>query len=204
MGRRYSKICKLLGHTVYDADSLRPEKIIPNDFDAVILATPTKYHLDVINSYKIYEKPMLVEKPLYTTAEGHRLFEAGWFPKKLVRMINQYEYYLADTFEKETRVWPKEHTRTSKVTHYNYFKSGGDSIAWDCINVVGLADLDSDIELANDSLVWDCAINGRHLDIEKMDLAYIWNILDWTQKFDSNYDYIVHVHNRVFELLGEK
>jgi hypothetical protein len=67
---------------------------------------------------------------------------------------------------------------------------------------VGLADHDSDIELSNDSLVWDCAINGKQLDIEKMDLAYIWNILDWTQNFEPNYEYIVHAHSRVLGLLG--
>jgi hypothetical protein len=203
MGKRYAKICKLLGHTVYEADTLRPEKIIPNDFDGVILATPTRYHLDDINAYRSYGKPMLAEKPLFTDRKTWDLFDAGnWFPKDLVRMINQYEYYIAKRHMLGESVKVQEHTRTSKVTHYNYFRSGNDSIIWDCINIVGLADTDSDIELSNDSLVWDVAINGYQLDLSEMDSAYIWNVLDWTQNFDSNYDYIVHAHERCFELQG--
>jgi len=202
MGKRYVGICKLLGHTVYEADTLRPECKIPNDFDGIILATPTKWHLDQINYWMVYNKPMLVEKPLFTDHYEYKLFKLDTFPKKLVRMINQYEYYIAKRHMQSEYVKIQEHTRTSKVTHYNYFRSGNDTIIWDCINIVGLADTDSDIELSNDSLVWDVAINGYQLDLSEMDAAYIWNVLDWTQNFDSNYDYIVHAHNRCFELQG--
>ena len=202
MGKRYVGICKLLGHTVYEADTLRPDIFVPNDFDGLILATPTSSHLADIFAYAELCKPMLVEKPLFTKNDGPGVLALNSFPKFGVRMINQYEYYLAKRHMQGESVKIQEHTRTSKVTHYNYFRSGNDTIIWDCINIVGLADTDSDIELSNDSLVWDVAINGYQLDLSEMDAAYIWNVLDWTQNFDSNYDYIVHAHNRCFELQG--
>jgi hypothetical protein len=99
-------------------------------------------------------------------------------------MVNQYNW-----------ISPKN---TNKNTHYDFFKTGGDGLYWDCINVIGLAN--GLVEINNTSPIWSCAINGKSLSLFDVDISYIHMIEDWLLRPFSNWDYAVAAHKKVAEM----
>lgn len=155
MGSRYLAI---LRHLKVDAVGVDLGDPIPEDFDSVIIASPTSLHVDHVKVYAAFGVPMLVEKPLAKTMD-EALACCDWLDQHAVpiRMVNQYREL--GPFEGGGR------------TYYNYFRHGADGLVMDCISVVALAE--GDVVLREDSPVWLCAINGRMLSIEQMDDAYV-------------------------------
>ena len=194
MGSRYARIVEYLGLNPVIHDSWK-ENVNALDADLIIDAAPTSIRdHTVLFAEKRPKKRFLLEKPL---CKGANL---GDLPRN-IRMINQYEYYLADRLSGDVKII--EAVNTKKETVYDYWRSGKDGLIWDCINIVGLADDDSDLDLRQDSLIWNCVINNQVLDISKMDVAYVWNIYDWLIHQDENVDYIYRAHNRCQELSNE-
>lgn len=178
MGRRYTAILKLLGHMSIGVDIDTPG--ILSGIDGAIVATPTHTHFSLITDLIGLDIPILCEKPISKNYE--EILAVCAIDELNLRMINQYEMYdIPDNY--------------GGKTYYNYFKTGSDGLLWDCINIIGLAK--GDVDIKNDSPIWDCFINGFRLDLGDMDEAYIANIEDWLLKFDSNKKYILHSHTTV-------
>jgi hypothetical protein len=186
MGRRYALILKHLGHEPIVIDFGSQGTNHPGDIkkaDGIIIATPTKNHVSQILEYSEYKKPILCEKPFSKVfAEVEKAVNVDC----PLRMINQYEHYMLN--------WA-----AAGKTWYNYFKTGDDGLLWDCISIIGLAR--GEIAIKNDSVIWDCWINGKMLDIRWMDNAYIWMIQDWIAGNNDNKSYILKAHKRVMEMV---
>ncbi len=181
MGSRYALICKRLGLKVYGADiisfSSQLQQCAEEYVDGIIIATPTYTHMDAINIFASIEGiPILCEKPI----RKGKVQTSNHFN---VRMVNQYKYMIDENKKGQT--------------YYNYFKTGQDSLLWDCINIFGLAK--GKLKIKNDSPIWDCMINGQKLNLADMDQAYIDMIEDWVKNPINNHKYIEKTHKRVFE-----
>jgi len=190
MGRRYCSILRFLGVDHYIID-LKTDRMIQPNTTGLIVASPTDSHYGVINEFSGFSLPILCEKPLAKNREEFNTILN--YPGQL-RMINQYEYWFKS----------KQYTHNSKKsghTFYGYYNSGGDGINWDCINIIGLSNSDS-VNLSNEYPIWECWINGVRIPREEMDEAYIWNIEDWLNNYDSNRFYTIHAHNRVWDREG--
>jgi hypothetical protein len=194
MGKRYCAILKMLHieHYVLDIVTTNPSSVT-DDTTGIIIATPTEYHVKHLKYYAVYDKPILVEKPI--TKNKDELHEVLALPVP-IRMINQYEYYVINRDPVKIESVGQE----LRSTYYNYFKTGGDSLYWDVINIIGLT-TNGKVKIGDDSPIWDCWINGLKLDIAKMDEAYCWNIEDWVRKYDDNKAYIKKAHDRIFEIV---
>jgi hypothetical protein len=189
MGKRYCKILDKINVTydIYDVKVPFPVKY--DNFTGIIIATPTDTHYSILKELKDegYKGPILCEKPI--TKSKKELDEILSFGLKL-RMINQYEYYF---------IVDEEYPKSSKPDHYDYFKTGEDTLTWDCINIIGTNNF-NDVLIKNDSPVWLCQLRGKRLNIADMDWAYIWNITDWLIKGNENLSYIEKAHNKIFSI----
>ena len=197
MGLRYRVILNYLGVKVVPIDIGTPQEDLGN-CDAFLIATPTDTHIKLINYYAMFEKPILCEKPLSFEVEDVK--EICKSRKLKLRMINQYEYFEVQRKANLKDIKVLRIEDGSPKTSYNYYKSGGDGLLWDCINIIGLAQ--GTVDLSNESPIWKCTLNGIPLDLADMDLAYIWNLRHWMEKFDDNKRYIVQAHERVEEFIN--
>ena len=187
MGKRYTAVCKRLGIKVVGQDFNDPRPPM-SGVDGIIIASPTSSHTRDILNYSGYDLPYLCEKPLSKLPiELDNFIDVT---KKLgvrLKMINQYDELIDHTLNGDS--------------HYNYYRTGNDGIAWDCINILGLAK--GTVTLSSDSPIWDCQINGQKLSIADMDGAYISMIEKWAEYPDQNLDYIRTSHLKVFRYLRE-
>lgn len=178
MGQRYKAVLEYLGYEVTGSDKRLP--YVPDTLRhnlkkayGIIVATPTSSHLSDIRNLFIYGKPILCEKPLCKSVAELDAFENGYRPNMaLVSVVNQYEFM------------PRG---LRGPTMYNYFKTGNDGLAFDCISIIGMAT--SRPVLQNTSPIWTCQLNGKLLDIKQMDFAYISMIERWTSDPRSNYSF---------------
>jgi hypothetical protein len=181
MGRRYKLICKRLGLKLFGSDCTsfteQASFCLHEGIDGIIVATPTYTHVDALNifSHITPNIPVLVEKPI-------QLGEILVPPEHNVTMVNQYKYLVGNN-------------NSVGITYYNYFKTGGDGLLWDCINIIGMAK--SEVTIKNSSLLWGCVINGKKLRLQDMDKAYVEMVKDWTEKPVGNHGYIEHAHKAV-------
>jgi hypothetical protein len=86
---------------------------------------------------------------------------------------------------------------------YNYFKTGGDGLIWDCIQIIALSRTPPKIEAR--SPIWDCTINGQQLSLGDMDMAYVKNVKRW---LDGDYMsaeriYDAHVKTSQYEAASQ-
>lgn len=178
MGSRYSFYLKHIGVDVIGRD-LNDNKW-PSDVDGVLIATPTEYHFNHIwDMWDRYNRPILCEKAISKNLDKTENICKSDIQ---LRMINQYEYF-------------KPFFMPGGTSHYDYYKHGSDGIAFDCINIIGLADGVCGCD--ERSPQWSCVINNYRINLADMDSAYLWNLRDWIIKEDENKDYILHAHRRV-------
>lgn len=191
MGQRYMYVLRALGHTVYGLDkefSFTEQAHLvqksDNKIDGIIIATPTPTHLDALMAFMDMEdiKPILCEKPISTNPITLPLFDN-------ISMVNQYKYLLSE-----------KAMDSDKMSYYNYFKTGKDSLAWDCINIIGLAN--GPIAINNGSYKWNCIINGERIDFRRMDYSYYLMVKDWIKNPVADIDYIEYAHNKVLDFLS--
>lgn len=185
MGRRYSAILDYLdiyyeGSDINNPLSSQAMYVRDNDFDGVIVATPTHNHTDALNIFSSFCKvPILIEKPV----TKHPILDDK--PYHPCTVVNQYKYMVDESREGETL--------------YDYFKTGSDGLFWDCYNIIGLAK--DKVTLSNKSPIWTCVINGQELSLKDMDKAYVEMIKDWTENPEPNIDYIKATQNKVMEMI---
>jgi hypothetical protein len=186
MASRYKAILNFLGVAHVGHDKNEPFHYQAHEATHFIVCTPTERHLADISACLSFQKPILCEKPL--TKELSALLDVNdvWrSDRHLISMVNQYAE-IAGTAQDEP-------------SYYNYFKTGGDGLYWDCLNVLGLAK-DGCI-VNNTSPEWQCTINGKQLGIEMMDQAYIDMIDRWIANPISNWEYALHAHTKVAKIL---
>ena len=172
MARRYRACLDYLGIKHCGVDLGGVETGAVYDCDGIIIATPTPTHMNMIKRYAAFDKPILVEKPI---SLDPFILNGG-----NVQMVNQYAY--CGPF-------------SGGETYYNNWNTGKDGMAWDCINIIGLAEGKCTIE--NTSPIWKCMINGKELTLADIDLSYIKMIDSWTKNPVSNTDYILKAHKKV-------
>jgi hypothetical protein len=183
MGRRYGAVLSFLGVRWEGIDIGETPK---RPYDGVIIATPTANHIDDIQYYAtdaavLCEKPFAISLP--PVKEICRMAkDKGWS----LRMVNQYAYL--------------DPAQSSGESLYDYYNHGRDGLAWDCINIVGLAR--GKFSLGEVSPVWACMLNGHTLKIRDMDSAYIAMIHDWVSGGEGNIPYILSAHTKVSSYLG--
>jgi len=185
MGKRYGAILDYLGVPWKGVDKDADLTKLP-DSDKFILSSSTEAHFDNLRTIAEYGKPVLCEKPI--TQNISELDDILNIYRDIpFRMVNQYEHLQA----------PSWHDHSKKMTYYNYFKTGKDTMYWDCINIIGLAKEKPGIH--NNSPVWKCAINGHKLNIADMDTAYITEVKNFVRGDVDNKDYILKAHKRIYE-----
>jgi len=197
MGRRYCSILRFLGVEYYVIEKGDKLKIV-KDTDGIIIATPTETHFQMLALFNECNLPILCEKPITKNKEELDFILKMESP---IRMINQYEYFLLEN--KDVKII-RAKGYDALNTYYNYYNSGKDGMIWDCINIIGLSGLKTNINLKNDSPIWECWINSKKINREKIDESYIWNLEDWLEKFDDRKSYIKKAHDEVWSLLNAR
>lgn len=182
MGKRYQCILNYLRKPFLGID--KGDYIPAQDFDSFIIATPTETHHDIIQMLSPFNKPILCEKPISKNVnqvrEILRLVENDKTPFK---MMLQYEG-LSDK-------------NSNGISEYNYFRHGNDGLAWDCIQIIGLAR--GEVILREDSPFWRCTINGKKLSLADMDWAYINYVSSWFENPDQDKSQILDIHIKTDE-----
>jgi hypothetical protein len=200
MGRRYNAVLKYLGHETHgtDIEDNRKDRFNCNDYDAIIIATPTFTHLDFIDYLMECGKPILCEKPFINDAAHigslRHCMKSAEQSKMKISMVSQYDY-MVPSFD--------DPSFEGRYTSYDYFRTGNDGLAWDCINVIWHAR--SKIILRNESPIWTCRINSAPMFSDRIDHSYIAMIKDWLEgSYQPQYDRIVKCHQKVLDYLDGK
>ena len=175
MGRRYQSILKHLNHTILHVDFphlLSEVRYSINKADAVIIATPTMTHTQVILELSQYEHknslPILCEKPVTKYfSDLEECFEMCKRSSMELFVVNQYAHL------PESVIFD----HADGVTSYNYFNSGRDGLKWDCFQMFALAK--GKVNISNESPYWECEINGVPINVEHMDGAYVRMVDDF-------------------------
>lgn len=189
MGKRYQAIFRhlSLAYMALDKTKDKEQEIerAVKAADRILIATPTESHVELLLKYLPLKKPILCEKPITKSLDAlidlHALCARSGFQ---YQMVMQY---------KELQLPLKTPDRWS---YYNYFRHGNDGLAWDCIQIIGLAQ--GPVWLKEESPVWECTINGKALSLAEMDHAYVEMIRRWvTNSLDQSMDEILHIHKKV-------
>lgn len=183
MGRRYAAVCDYLDieHWGWDRN---PRDYNADDFKDtthVIIATPTKRHIIDIQNLKdflAFKGPILCEKPIATN-----ITELKYIDYDNLYMVNNYQYLYQGNYGSHTT--------------YEYYHSGNDGLAWDCIQLFKFTD-DSPY-LKNQSPIWKCSLHGKKLSKNDIDQSYIDMIKDFTgpMKYCWGKDIIIDLHLKV-------
>lgn len=158
MGRRYTAILDCLQEPWVGVETNDTMKIADN----YIVATPTATHMSIIKSIKRL-KPnarILCEKPF--TLWPEELNHLKQFKQNTIFMVNNYQYLAREG---------------EGITYYNYYNSGSDGLAWDCIQLIYLAN--GFIDLRQKSPFWECEINGTPIGKDEIDGSYVHMIRDF-------------------------
>ena len=179
MGQRYRAIFRYLGVPVVPVDIADGPIVWPlvwgevRSSRGVVFATPTSTHGPLMNQLvsadasRGWHVPILCEKPIAAAAGLVAMFLTG--PNAILgpfAMMCQYQM-LDDGL-------------TEGVTRYDYFRSGQDGLAWDCISLLALAR--GDVVLLNDAPVWECVLNGRRLTLGDVERAYVDFVARWLRE----------------------
>ncbi len=189
MASRYRAILAYLGHETAGEDTDgRHGDFALRASDAVIVATPTDTHMELIRKLLDVGKPVLCEKPIVRRADA--LGDLRSLMADVVRsamqlqMVSQYDHMIVPGGSGETR--------------YDYWRSGPDGLAWDCLQIVWHA-VDVPTLVAK-SPVWDCSINGQRLCSMDMDKAYVDEIKGWLAAPRNDVSRILDSHEKVARL----
>jgi hypothetical protein len=185
MGKRYRAILEDLGYgwTGFDeSEHMDRDYDVDPDAQAVIIATPTDTHAEIIEAIRHCGVPILCEKPVSKDLrELWGLLDACHKAGTKLQMVSQYDELVEPEWKGETS--------------YDYFKTGSDGLAWDCLNVVWHAK--GPVKLQSKSPIWRCTINGQPLSLETMDHAYWTMVVKWIAAPRNDLDRIWDAHCKV-------
>ena len=166
MGRRYSVILDCLGIGWIGTEDLikdypnsirHNERFIGDIFSHIIIASPTDSHNSLLQHLQTFPGPVLCEKPI-TKTDNYEI-KLGYYPKNLY-MVNNYAFAELHRDRRE-----------DNVTWYDFYNSGKDGLAWDCLQFIVLAE--GKLSLKNDSPIWSAGINGFKIDRSSIDNSYV-------------------------------
>lgn len=190
MGKRYQAIFKFLGikFDTYDMEMNFDKKTIDKKIvhnNKILITSPTETHFEWVSHITklVKNKRILCEKPLSKDiGETEKMLESN------LKMVLQYKYMPFDKYEYELGGGSK----------YDYFRSGKDGLAWDCLQIIGLSE---DMAfLSNKSPIWNCKINGKKLNFSHMDFAYIEMLRSFlVSEDDQEKQDILNMHKKVIE-----
>lgn len=183
IGRRHCAILTYLGKPHYgidvDEETLDRAWKIRNS-SHVVIATPTDMHnIHIQEVFELNPKiRILCEKPI---VRGSGFISE--LSKVDITMQMQYTELTEPT--------------DNGYSQYNFFNHGRDGLIWDCFQVVALAK--GECKLFEDSPIWKCDINGRKLNIQDMDWAYIKYMEKWLGGYRSDLKQLIDMHQKVTE-----
>lgn len=194
MGRRYCAILAEIGipHVLFDIG----QDPLSVPCDRYIIATPTETHFSIIKDIRGLqpETPILCEKPLMVCRSSEDVGAVCDLVKKdrNLFMVNNYKF--------THRYWPP--TGQNTLTSYEYYNSGPHGLAWDCIQLVHMAQ--GELRLTKKSPIWRCLINGREITRSRIDISYLQMIKAFVGDEDGLWsgDDIANAHQKAF-LLAE-
>jgi len=158
MGRRYMAILKYLGVETIGMDIDQPQNKYVG-FDRAIIATPSENHFYWCKFFTNERKPFLCEKPVVTNLLQMRML----VDNNLVswgRMVCNWAFVNPDILKPE-----------SNQVQYSNYNTGKDGLAWDCIQLIYLAD--GMPELSTTSPYLDCQINGTRVHEGHIAMSYV-------------------------------
>lgn len=186
MGKRYSAILKHLGVKHYGVDKDFTKRDIvkaADNFQRIILCTPTHTHISLLRDLIPLGKPILCEKPITTDLDQL---------EEVLELLNKYKTYFSMVMQYQELI----NYSSSGQSSYDYFRTGNDGLIWDCFQIIALSKMTP--SLNNMSPVWKCVINGQTLSISDMDNAYIGFVSKWLRDAVSqDPNYLYEIHERV-------
>lgn len=190
MGKRYQAILKHLNIPFFCRDVNSKTTLIDDilNADKFIVATPTDMHERILNAILAYGEggDVLCEKPIAKCSKVvSSLFNKFDESNVKLNMVFQYGEIARKTDE-------------IKNTSYDYFRTGNDGLAWDCLQILALAS--GPVSISNKSPIWKCTINDQELSIQSMDYAYISFIKKWLKgELRQSFEWIIDCHKKVEE-----
>lgn len=199
MGRRYIACLRTMDVDItgYDVrNSLHRDKI-PTHY---IVATPTETHVDALYQIRSrhlgtdHKPSILCEKPICFPREHCNpkdIFDDFGRVGMPFYMVCNYAYY------------PFLEGMTG-ATLYDYYNSGNDGLAWDCIQLLALAQ--DEVMLSNRSPIWRVQINGTPLSRNLIDETYLDMLYDFIFGARESKlwgkDETIRAHEKVLAYLG--
>ena len=180
-GRRYRTILHKLGYgdKLVTADIEFEKTLDVRYIDCVIICTPTQTHYRYIKFFNEHNIDILCEKPLCTSSA-----EALQLQKDLqvdLRVVCNWSYVFNKRLEPEK----------NKIFYRNG-TSGSDGLAWDCIQLIYLAqDFHCDLGVG---VPWDIKINGKTVTPKMIEHSYIKMLADWLPRPELLWDISDAIH----------
>jgi len=188
MGKRYQAILKHLNIPYIARDKNSKTSFVDDvlNSEKVIVATPTETHALIVHSCIMVGRDVLCEKPIAKSSDTVAyLCDLALKYNIKLNMVFQYGEIARRTDE-------------IKNTSYDYFRTGNDGLAWDCLQILALAS--GPVTLKNESPIWKCTINDQELSIQSMDHAYLKFIKKWYQgDIYQPHECIIDCHKKVEE-----
>lgn len=193
MGQRYKAILKHLDEPFYSLDRENSEAQIlkaVETMDRVIICTPTNTHFQLLKKIIPLQKPILCEKPISKSLNELEVIFAN---------VLKYNTKFTMMFQYSELLPPKQLEFNSS---YNYFRTGKDGLIWDCLQIIGLAK--AEVEILNESPVWQCRINGHKLSLADMDQAYVAFVSKWKNDFiEQKVTDLFNIHQKTDRMANE-
>ena len=193
MGKRYQAILKHLDKKFTCADlHTKFEQTIEmaKTSQGVIIASPTPSHFNYLDSFSTLKIPVLCEKPLSKSYEELVTIKEELVKVRKMNLTMTMQYKMLD------------HKDTTGLSFYDYFRHGNDGLAWDCLQILGLAR--GPVQLKEDSPVWRCILNGRVLSLSDMDKAYVGFVRQWLTSPGDKIEELFEIHLKVMEYIDGK
>lgn len=196
MGKRYSSILNYLYYKWIGVDIVNhPSSMdrIYNYYNYYIIATPTDTHAKIIKDIKSPKANILCEKPI--TKDIAELKEIYALCKERYQSLFMVDNYChCDLLHSSFNY--------TNNTLYDYYNSGKDGLAWDCIQLINLAS--DKICLYNYSPEWTCAINGKTVSRDSIDRSYVLMIRTFLDdKMHMNENRMIKLHENTGRIQDE-
>ena len=175
MGTRYAKILEEEGIEFYvlDQHNLGAAKRLFEHTTKAIIATPTELHTQYVTKCIEREIPVLCEKPITKNVDelerilNHRNAEV------FLHMVCNYKY----AYQKAKDRYGDQLFYQDKKTRYMFENSGKDGLAWDCIQLIYLAE--GRVQFGRSGKTWTCYINGVPIRYQDVIEGYRQMLLDF-------------------------
>ena len=169
MGRRYCALLRMLNEEVTEFDL--GDSI--DEQNPTIIATPTETHCNVAKEcIRFGVKRLLIEKPI--SKDIGSVVELQTLAKEHfcdVRMVCNWRF---------ASILPLN--ADSHSVSYNFYNTGKDGFAWDCIQLIYLAsNITTDLYLSNDSGLFVCNIDSIPVSLSDVDRSYITMLATWLE-----------------------